>query len=830
MVIIHKNHYVPIWYQRRFLPSGQDHLFYLDLDPEKKTLPDGRIITMNNLNRWGPKKCFREEDLYTTMFFGIPNDDIERYLFGVIDDKGSRALRALVDQDLNKLYHLFEIFFQYLDAQKLRTPKGLDWLKSHYRGLSQLDLMHEMQILRQMHCTMWVEAVREIVSAEDSDIKFIVSDHPVTIFNYACPPNSAQCRYPNDPAITLKASQTLFPLDMNQCLILTNLEYAREPNSTDPLMERTHARYFGQTITRFDSMICTRKLCEGDIAAINFVLKARTRRFIAAAEKDWLYPETVIQSPWQELGKVLLPPPNELWHFGGEIYVGGKDGKLAHYQDEFGRSLGEAAVLKKEVQTREIGRNDPCHCGSGRKYKKCCLNRTPSERPSATEYSIRERNVILYRAVTEILGLSKGKTWQDVRREISDEQVMEIHKIVRGLWPPETNLMNLLPHPDPAILRALYAGIIDPRVILQNVTGFSLYFDEIIVLSPFTNPGCVKEEYSPTHSPSQYKQETLKNVLLLIYLAPFIEAGIVQMIPDPCDFDYHLRKQTWDMAKDRLQNWKPGEKDSETLRILQKDDFMRRVWSLPEESLKLKIRKDLPQISNEEMAGMLEYIKELRDRDPLAILQPFEPGEKGKQLLISHLRPNLELGLFLSQATGAFIYTDNRHRWGELLGATIEGSTPGKGGWERVAESLSALHLTFLNQVDPRLTLAIRQSGKLGVFRKFLRRIWLNVQTDLETDRVDLLGQRLVDELVEVHAKTQSEWELIQKELQMHNEDTFGQHWATLKGRIVFKIPLAGFGLNTVYRLMLTHSRRTDYLKSLPLAAFIEYGSNGSEN
>jgi len=22
-----------------------------------------------------------------------------------------------------------------------------------------------------------------------------------------------------------------------------------------------------------------------------------------------------------------------------------------------------------------IGRNDPCHCGSGKKYKKCCMNK-----------------------------------------------------------------------------------------------------------------------------------------------------------------------------------------------------------------------------------------------------------------------------------------------------------------------------------------------------------------------------------------------------------------------------------------------------------------------
>ena len=27
----------------------------------------------------------------------------------------------------------------------------------------------------------------------------------------------------------------------------------------------------------------------------------------------------------------------------------------------------------------KIGRNDPCHCGSGKKYKSCCMNK---ERPT----------------------------------------------------------------------------------------------------------------------------------------------------------------------------------------------------------------------------------------------------------------------------------------------------------------------------------------------------------------------------------------------------------------------------------------------------------------
>jgi hypothetical protein len=26
------------------------------------------------------------------------------------------------------------------------------------------------------------------------------------------------------------------------------------------------------------------------------------------------------------------------------------------------------------------GRNDPCHCGSGRKFKRCCEGRTPDRR------------------------------------------------------------------------------------------------------------------------------------------------------------------------------------------------------------------------------------------------------------------------------------------------------------------------------------------------------------------------------------------------------------------------------------------------------------------
>lgn len=44
-------------------------------------------------------------------------------------------------------------------------------------------------------------------------------------------------------------------------------------------------------------------------------------------------------------------------------------------QDERKAIKKEYAATKTIVKGDKIGRNDPCPCGSGKKYKKCCLNK-----------------------------------------------------------------------------------------------------------------------------------------------------------------------------------------------------------------------------------------------------------------------------------------------------------------------------------------------------------------------------------------------------------------------------------------------------------------------
>jgi uncharacterized protein YecA (UPF0149 family) len=35
-----------------------------------------------------------------------------------------------------------------------------------------------------------------------------------------------------------------------------------------------------------------------------------------------------------------------------------------------GEQTTETSTVKRD--TKKVGRNDPCQCGSGKKYKKCC--------------------------------------------------------------------------------------------------------------------------------------------------------------------------------------------------------------------------------------------------------------------------------------------------------------------------------------------------------------------------------------------------------------------------------------------------------------------------
>ena len=642
------NHYVPQWYQKGFCSEGEDKLF--QLKEKIISLPSGSEKKVTSTKLRTPAQCLYQKDLYSTFFGEEVNDEIETKLFGKVDDNGSSAIRAFLTDDQSEWTKHFEGFFSYLDAQKLRTPKGLDWLKGQYPRLSQNELMREMQAVRMMHCTLWAEGVREFVSAEDSDVKFIVSDHPITVYNYALPPRSDLCEYPNDPDTSLKGSQTIFPLDKNRCLILTNLEYAKDPENENPLEQRTNAVRIRQSMVNTIEFISTRKLTAKEVSTVNLIIKSRARESVSAGKKEWLNPELTVNCEWSEMRRVLLPPEVEIHRFGGEMYVKFKDGTV-HYQDAFGQTEQQAEFLLKTIDENKIGRNDSCGCGSGKKYKKCCSGIDKKNRTTWVTLSIRERNLALCNAINHVLGIRDGKTWTDVRREISGEQIAEIFRFYSVLWPRDTDIYSLLPKPDDKF-RALYTGPLDIRTIDDIALGVISQFDEFLIQCPLIYPNNIRPEYSPIENPDQYKYQALKDFMLILRLETLIGQGLINLIPDPSVFDLNLLHRKMEVATERSQSHEQmGPKDIALYFRLSTEDILNTTCMKPRD-VKIRMLTEQFNMAQEIAEKIIDDIEAQSESAPLMLLQPAVDGEGGQFINFS-MAPNFEMSLFLAQATSS---------------------------------------------------------------------------------------------------------------------------------------------------------------------------------
>jgi hypothetical protein len=338
-----ENHYVAQWYQRRFLPAtGEQKFRYLDLKPERFRDPNGVTRQKKALNRWGTDRCFKQTDLYTTRFGAWQSTEIEQFFFGRVDTRGRAAIEYFAnfahpdanDRALNDLLN-------YMSVQKLRTPKGLAHLAA-MTGMSDSNaVLLEMQRIQNMYCATWTEAVWALVDARQTRTKFILSDHPVTVYNRDCFPGSDWCHDFRDPDIRFVGTHTIFPLSPTRTLVLTNHSWVRNPYVRATKM-RPNPQLFRTTVFYFPSIQTGRELTEVEVNQINFIIKKRAYRYIAAADEAWLYPERHIPSEhWRKLDDLYLLMPDPRSVRVSEQIIIGSDNRPADIFDAYGRRPGQ---------------------------------------------------------------------------------------------------------------------------------------------------------------------------------------------------------------------------------------------------------------------------------------------------------------------------------------------------------------------------------------------------------------------------------------------------------------------------------------------------------
>lgn len=344
------NHYVPQWYQRRFIPAEKKDkkLFHLDLQPGSYVGRDGVLRAHRAVQQRGCKSCFVETDLYTTRFGSLESVDIEKFFFGKIDNRSGRGAAYFAEfkhPSMNQEALLSLV--RHMSAQKLRTPKGLAWLKTVTRVTSNDELLRVMQKVVDLFDAIWLEAVWQVADATDSLTKFIISDHPVTVYNRDLPPDTLGGAE-NDPDIRAHGTHTLFPLSMNKVLILTNLSWVRNPHQSATDMRPNPVLMRG-AFFNFMRIQTSRRLSEREVLEMNYIIKRRAYRYVAAAQEEWLYPERRLNNiAWADLGEglLLMPDPRSMV-FSGRVIVGHNDGRHSSW-DEYGLLPGQKGFADQQ--------------------------------------------------------------------------------------------------------------------------------------------------------------------------------------------------------------------------------------------------------------------------------------------------------------------------------------------------------------------------------------------------------------------------------------------------------------------------------------------------
>ncbi|NRB38336.1 MAG: SEC-C domain-containing protein [Pseudomonadales bacterium] len=562
-------------------------------------------------------------------------------------------------------------------------------------------------------------------------------------------------------------------------------------------------------MARTDAFITSRNLCVSDVQKINYIVKCRAKRYIAAGEREWLYPEKAVNCTWGELKGVLLPPENGMFHFGGEMFVGYKDGST-YYQDAFGRTNPDSEFLQKVKPVKKQRRNSLCRCGSGKKYKKCCLNKREEEKSTSAVLSIRERNLAFINCVTDVLGLNDGKTWDDVRKELSGDQIKEIYRFYGHLWPKDTDYISLLPKPD-GTLRALYTGIVDPQAITLTITSMTLYCDEILVVSPFVNPALMNPEFSPLENPHQYKHDTLKNIMLLLMLEPYIKKGYINLIPDLFVANPYLGRQAMSMAEERLKDTEVNEEQSSQLRMLMEADAKRAYQMMPDTYHRQSILETYPDMPEERVVALIEHVHQTRAEDPLTLLQDNVYSAGGGQLMKTNLTPNFEYSLLIAQITGSFILSDSPHRKMEILASCAIDDVQ-----LDIASLISSKD--FLLNINCSAAFRVRKSGKLGEIRSVLRETLIAAKGSKGKVVTSKYMKGLEARYDKAHTIAQREMSSIDDALGCDGE-SFDQQ--NIQCKLSCIIPIQGFSDKNVQRLLISWGS-TIHLSSVPMAIFVD--------
>lgn len=383
--------------------------------------------------------------------------------------------------------------------------------------------------------------------------------------------------------------------------------------------------------------------------------------------------------------------------------------------------------------------------------------------------SVREKNLAFLDKLGELFYLDADhhpKPLAEYKRAFTPGHVRDIHEEVIRLWPRTMDISKTLAETRTNV-SGLYIGDYSPEQLMQGVVRHSLYAERLLIADPFTYAHSVRPEYNPILNPEQYRTQTLRNVNLWLRLAPWIKAGIVEMIRTPDDFSHQLK---WDALKEQGNKFAGSPELQEAAKITveelkarhtEKWKYRDLVLSLPDEPLLQRLAELEDPAKGITKEALLERVRKQRaeDRDFLDVVGV---GEENAQLQMMSTGAAYNMAKLTASLTGSYLVTDLSVKWKEIeldrAGRSAETNV-----WSPFAMSFQIAELRYLNDVSMEDAFRLREEQRLSSLRTFLRGVWKQACDPTSFEKVN--GELLADELAAEVAKAKTEWDKIDQDL-----------------------------------------------------------------
>jgi hypothetical protein len=367
--------------------------------------------------------------------------------------------------------------------------------------------------------------------------------------------------------------------------------------------------------------------------------------------------------------------------------------------------------------------------------------------------TVKDLNLQFFGALNQIFKLKKHRTWNELSKEITIDKIKATYECFGKIFHSKLDRYELLPKYNPTeSLTSIFHGTLDGQTIINNISRYSLYSDQIIVFHPLQNPNITHPDYNPILHPEQWRYEFVNALYFYIVLQKWVQADLVQLVENPFLFDADARDVMTKEAGKRVDELKdklfvPELMDQHEEMMLEK--FKTSFLGMPLEVIKNTISKSKPNLTQQQVDRLAQDLKQYEKTRPLYV----DFGEsKGGNLMVNRAGGNIEMIDALCNLTGAHSYSTQSFIKKQL---ELRGSNQ---FWTKFSSLYSGLNFTYLDKVDTSFALEIRKEDRISGLRQSLR----NLSSFLETADMDNIPEDKIlsfnDEFKQQVKESEEEW------------------------------------------------------------------------